>query len=659
MQRIFLKSISQEIVIRGNPKEGHTDVFAYNYYNDNDKRKLGGLFIVGNVKQDATTAEDENTPSIAYITNLVASLAKREYYSRLEISPREAFSATLKKINGVIEEFFKNKALKMNIGIFAIAGEQMLISKIGKFKIILGRPARLSSQTGASEEPRIVDVLNNIDLFNKEQVEEREFSNIVSGKIMPGDKLFAFYPSRLVLAREKFIKANLLKFDDEQFAEKINSIKEIKPDFDCGALYLSLNNHKESTVVKRAKPIIPEKSETTVKLANARSNNPPLISKEGKDDPLIDVEPERRSRRQGIEVPVPTLTSEQNINIETSEEVPRIISSEFSLGKKKSPFLAPLKIIRGLYADSGSYIGNLSGHKLSQNTNFKRKFVVLSLTAGFLIIGIVVAKKFIVINPEQRQLNAVINQTQNNLKLAKTKISQKDFIGARQLLANSLSGIYGVSVTNDKIQKTTSDVYEVLDNIDKAVEVSPSLLEVMPEELGQKITVIATQKEKLGTNEYNITSPVAFDIYENNLYVLTQDNIFKIVDFNQSGKKESLPWLKPSGTLSQSSMIAVDSNVYVMNNSGTLATFYKGEKVSETNTFIVSNSNDALLTSKDSDKLYVINKSLSRVYELDKKSKSLIRTLKIGSSEPFVDAYLHGNSTIIITTKDGRIWEIK
>lgn len=274
--------------------------------------------------------------------------------------------------------------------------------------------------------------------------------------------------------------------------------------------------------------------------------------------------------------------------------------------------------------------------------------------------GVVVVKKFILVDPEQRQLNTVINQTQNNLKLAKTKISQNDFIGARQLLADSLSSIYEVGVINDKTRKTTNDVYEILDNIDKAADVSPSLLETMPDEISQKISVITAQREKLNTNEYNIVSPVAFDIYENNLYVLTPDNIFKVADIGQSAKKEASPWLtKTDASLSQPSTIAVDGNIYVMNHSGTLTTFYKGEKVSEINTFIVSNSNDVLLTSKDSNKLYLVNKSLARIYELDKESKSLIRTIKIGSSEPFVDAYLHGNSAIIITAKDGRIWEIK
>src|SRR3989338_7059429 len=255
MQKIYLKPTAQEIVIKGGPKEGHTDVFTYDYYDDESRRKLGGLYIVGNVKQDDAAADSENGPDIAYVTNLVASLAKREYYSRPDISPKEAFSATLKKINDVVEEFFKNKSLGVNIGIFAIAGEQILISKLGKFKIILGR------------ESRTVDILNNVDLFSKDTIEEKEFSNIVSGKIMSGDKLFAFYPNRMVVAREKTIKADLLKVDADQFIENIRLVKETKPDFNCGALYLSVNHHKEpgrlSTDVKpkridRQSTIMPE-----------------------------------------------------------------------------------------------------------------------------------------------------------------------------------------------------------------------------------------------------------------------------------------------------------------------------------------------------------------------------------------------------------------
>ena len=591
MQKIYLKPTVNEITIKGTSKEGHTDVFAYDYYDDDNKRKLGGLYIVGNVKQD-DAANAENSPDIAYVTNLVASLAKREYYSRPNISPRDAFSATLKKINDVVEEFFKNKSLNVSIGIFAIAGEEIMISKLGKFKIILGRPAR------AGEDSRAVDILNNVDLFSKEQIEEKEFSNIISGKVMAGDKLFAFYPNRMVTAREKAIKSELLRADTGQFIDKINLIKTIKSDFDCGALYLSLNEYKEPR-----------------RLHTERSG--------------ADVE-------HAVDKQEPIPSAESGEFRSANIEVPKIIASEFSLGRKSnllfSSIMAPINMIKGL----------------RRNINLKRKFVILSLVTGVLMISVVLIKMFVITDPEQRQLDVAIDQTQNNLKLALTKISQNDLIGTRRLLAESLSNIYALGITNDITQKTADEIYAVLDDIDKAVDASPTLLESMPEELNKKIAVLNARKN----------SGIALDVYEGNLYILTADNILKIANINNNAQKEPTAWLKSGDLPPQPIMLAVDGNIYVMNDSGTLSLFYKGEKVSDTDTFIVSEAEDVLLASDGSDNLYLVNKTLARIYELDKKTGSLVRTLKVGSSEPFVDAYLTGDSTIIITTKDGRIWKI-
>jgi len=598
MQKIYLKPAVNEIAIEGDSKEGHTDVFSYDYHEDDNKRKLGGLYIIGNVKQDHAaaepefTAEDKNAPDIAYVANLVASLAKREYYSITERSPRDAFSATLKKINDVIEEFFKNKSLKVNIGIFAIAGEDIIISKLGKFKIILGR------------DSRTVDILNNIDLFNKERIEEKEFSNIVSGKVKTGDKLFAFYPNRMLIAREKTIKAELLRADAEQFKEKIKSIRETRPDFDCGALYLSMEEHRESAV-KKIGAAVPKNTPT---------------------DENISVNLAKANIKE-LDKPAP---------LEPALEAPKIRSSEFSLARKSNPLLslitAPAKIARTLYRN---------------NVNLKSKFIILSLVAGAMVIGIVLVKIFVVIDPEQRQLNIVINQSRDNLKLAQTRIAQNDLIGTRQLLAESLSGIYSVGITNDKVQKTIDELYKVLDDIDKAVDISPTLLKLMPEELNQRIAVLNTHKDQ----------GIAIDIYKNNLYILTNDNILKISDIDNNSQAKPSVWLK-SGLPPQPTMLTVDGNVFVMNGSGTISVYYKGAKTSEDNTFLISKTGDTLLTSENSDKLYMVNKTLARIYELDKKSKSLIRTLKIGSSEPIGNAYLYGDGSIIITTKDGRIWEI-
>lgn len=611
MDKIFLKPTSREISIRGKSKEGRTDVFAYDYYNDEDKRKLGGLYMIGNVKQD-NAENTENYPDIAYITNLVASLAKREYYSKPDASPRNAFLTTLKKINDVVEEFFRNKSLKVNIGIFAIAGNDIMISKFGKFKIILGRPAR------AGGESRAIDILNNVDLFNKEQGEDKEFSNIVSGKVAAGDKIFAFFPNRIITAREKTIRADLLKSDTEQFLEKINSVKELKPDFDCGALHISLNHHKESTIVKKPKVATPETPPTgdvSINLAKTDIKELKPVMKE--KDHTSDIIPETP---------------------EPAAEIPKIISSEFSLGKKTNPLMLPVlagvKIAKGL---------------CGRNFNLKSKFIILSFAVGVLAISAILLRIFVITDTEQRRLNLAINQVQNNLNLIQTKINQNDLIGARQMLIDSLSSIYETNIKSDRTQKTADEIYAILDKIDKAVDVSPTLIETMPEELNKRIGIFGAHKD-LG---------IALDIYENNLYILTKDNILKITDIDNNAKKEPSVWLKSGDLPPQPTMLTVDGNIYVMNSSGALTAYNQGKKISDTDTFIVSGEKDTLLTSKDSDKLYVTNKTLARIYELDKKSGSLIKTLKVGSSEPFVEAYLYGDGVIIIITKDGRIWEIK
>jgi hypothetical protein len=626
MEKTFLKPIANEIVIKGNNKEGNTDVFIYDYYDENDeeKRKLGGLYIIGNVKQEKTeNYETEDDLETDYITNLIASIAKREYYSNPNLSPHNAFVATLKKINDVVEEFFKNESLKINMGIFAIAGEKIMISKVGKFKILLSR--KISEQ---NTEKRIIDILNNIDLFSKEQTEEKRFSNIISGKIELGDKLFAFYPNRSLTAREKILKTELLKTKTEEFLEKIHSIKQARTDFDCAAIYISLVEHKVSITnqtkeITPLNPVTSPENSLNVNLAKFgtekenQSNN--LIGKENEQNISSNFLPNSKSLKQ-------------------EQEIPEIRYSEFSLGKKTNPILlsiiTPLKALKRLY---------------TFNTSFKNKIIILSLGFGIIITGVVLIKKFIIIDPEQRQLNIVINQALNNLKIAKTKITQKDLISARQLLAESLASIQSKNSNNDKIKKTTEAIYEILDNIDKIVDLNPTLLETLPEELTNKINILNNYKNQ----------GISLDIYEENLYILTNNNILKIDNINDKKTKEPVVWLK-SGTIPEQAIaLAVDGKIYVINSTGTIYVYYKGEKISEINTFIFSKPGDLILTNKNSDKFYIVNKSLARIYEFDKQSSNLIRTIKIGSSEPFIDAYLYKNNEIIVITKDERFWKIE
>jgi len=590
MEKIFLKPTQTEILIKGSQKEGHLDIFSYDYSSDENKRKLGNLYIIGNIQQDidalkdSTSEERVGASDTTYATNLVASLAKREYYSNPNLSPKEAFSATLKKINDVVDEFFVNKDVKINIGIFALAGENINISKIGKFKILLAR------------DDKTIDILNNIDLFTKERVEEKEFSHVVSGKIAHGDKILAFYPGRLVTVREKTIKESFLKLNTEQFLEKIDAIKEEKAGFAYAALYINLNRIKEPAVAKVAKIIPP----------------PVMISEVTKEEPV------RQNNKQ------PEYVSPE-------PELPRIIRSEFSLGKKENPFAVVLGKIKMF---------------LPKRQNKMVFFVSLGVVV---LIGAWTVKSFFIISPSQRQAANAVSEVQDNVKLAKTKISQNDFLGARKLLLGSIESISSVT-SSKKTEDAKSEIFNLLDNLDQAVESSPTLTETLPKSVSDKAVLLAVQKEKTGA--------ISLDIYEDNLYFIAIDGISKIADV--SGKpKETVQWLKGGTLPPEPLLLAVDGKVYVLNKSGLLTTYYKGEKQGEINTLILPDDSSVLATTNDSQYLYLINKNMGRVYLISKATGTLFKTIKVSSQEAFAEAYLDQDEAIYLVSKDSKIWKVQ
>ncbi|MEK7076571.1 MAG: hypothetical protein AAB941_02835 [Patescibacteria group bacterium] len=576
VEKIFLKPTQTEILIKGSQKEGHLDIFSYDYNSDETKRKLGNLYIVGNIQPSAPTLDgrgsDQSVGDVTYATNLVASLAKREYYSNPDLSPKEAFSAALKKINDVVDEFFVNKDVKVNIGIFALAGENINISKIGKFKIFLAR------------DDKTIDILNNIDLFTKERVEEKEFSHVISGRIAHGDKILAFYPGRLVTVREKAIKESFLKLNTEQFLEKIGAMKEEKANLAYAALYIKLDRVKEPAIVAEEEPV--------------------------KQKPVVLKQPEYAS-------PEP--------------ELPRIIRSEFSLGKKDNPFAVVLEKIKML---------------LPKRQNKMVFFVSLGIVV---LVGAWTIKSFFIVSPNQRQTANAVNEAQNNIKLAKTKISQNNFLDARRLLLGSIVSISSVA-SSKKTEDARDEIFKLLDNLDQAVESSPTLTETLPKSVSDKATLLTAEKTKTGA--------ISLDIYEDNLYFIAVDGISKIADVSTK-PKDAVGWLK-GGTLPlEPLLIAVDGNVYVLNKSGLLTTYYKGEKKNEINTLVLPDDSSVLATTKDSQYLYLINKNMGRIYLLSKASGTLFKTIKVSSQEAFANAYLDQDEAIYFVSKDNKIWKVQ
>ena len=168
--------------------------------------------------------------------------------------------------------------------------------------------------------------------------------------------------------------------------------------------------------------------------------------------------------------------------------------------------------------------------------------------------------------------------------------------------------------------------------------------------MSDKSTLLASEKTKTGA--------ISLDIYEDNLYFIALDGISKIADISNK-PKAAVAWLK-GGTLPPDPLlIAVDGKVYVLNKSGLLTTYYRGEKENEINTLVLPDESSVLATTKDSQYLYLINKNIGRIYLISKATGTLFKTIKVSSQEAFVEAYLDQDEAIYLVSKDNKIWKVQ
>ena len=644
MDKITIKPMSKEVVLRGKPEDGHSDVFSYNY-EGNATNGLGSLFIVGHV-QPAT----EDT---SYMVNLVASLAKREYYAQETLAPKEAFSKSLKKINEVLQEFFKNKDALINIGIFAIARENIFISRLGKFKIILARNGQ------------DIDILNNIKLFDKEHIQEKEFSNIISGKIAPKDKIFAFYPTKSITARERSIKASLIALESDNFINKIQSIRQDSDSFYCAGVHITINKHQEPAIIKSPQPHELKKA-MTPPLQEPKMKTRLVSTFPPEPEPSELWEADKRKQKgptpndtsliknKDTKTPaaaflMPQGQAEEQVgpNKELAPNTPLIIPSEFSSAKKDNIFDKMISLFKIFKKER--FAGRIRSP--ASPVNIKKQITYILPALVLLTIGGWAVKSFILLSPQEKELKRITKQAWENLKLAEEKVTANDLASARNLLLSSLI-TYSLPGVND-------DFSLLLDKIDNAVSASLSTVEKLPEEISAKATILSSEKEKTDSGKYELTSAVlGFDIYQDNLYMLTVDKIYKVADAVK-GSAKAVSWLEENTSLAlEPLLIAVDGNVYVMIKAGPVIRYFKGQETKRFNTSITP-ENSLLITAKDLPNLYLVNKKLGRIYLIDKESGLIAKVIKIGNSEPLSNAYIDSSGTLYIVSDDNKIWKVE
>lgn len=594
MEKITLKPLARELLFKSEEPNTHCDVLTYTGANGSE-RTLGSLYAVGYTKY----GEDED---LGYVLSLVSSLAKREYYSEASIrggDPKKAFESTLKKLNEVLEDFFKNKSLTLNIGLAAIAGDQLLLSKLGKFKV------------GLARNGEYIDVLNNLMLFQKSDEGETQFSNIVSGKLYPGDKLFAYYPTRPITSRERNLQGVLLKETQQQFADKIALLASTAPNFACCGVHISLEQIKEIPIQAPA-PAWPV----------------------------------------GGPAPVAVPAAELTPTVK-----PAVVSAELSVAKKPTSVSS---IARA--ASTLRYLNRLPIHKRF------RGFIVIALliVVPLFVIALVRA------SGSSSEIKTAYRAATENLKLAQAKLAQNDSKEARALLTAALANIS--SYQDTKIIEVRGALESALDGVDHASSVAPMSVRNLTEEetaLAAANMLLATNAAKqsvwynrselltVDTKSYKLKDPAtAIDatLYEGNLYVLSANHIYKYAGALQ-GNVKRIEWGSESSDALQS--IAADGNIYALMPQGTVTTYFKGERKGQIETSLPIDAASRIYAFENDPKLVITNPALKRAYVIDKTSGAILVSYKLDSIGQLKDAALDSDGVLWLLSADYKLWQLK
>lgn len=655
MEKIILKPVVQELLHKNNEPSVHFDAFAYQG-SSNQEKNLGTLLITGHIKYS-----DED---LSYIVSLISSLARREYYSEESIheqNPKSAFSRTLKKLNEVLEEFFKNKNFKLSIGLAAIAGDNIFISRLGRFKITLAR------------RDQLIDILNNIELFSKDTDGEKQFSNIISGKLQANDKLFACFPTRSLTAREKQLNAVFLKENQTEFVQKVAQLAANVSSFSCCGIHVAMEQIKEIPV------------QTMPKDSTPRTVPPPSE---------VMVKP---TKNAGEKPGGPAEESAESANQETSadiEEQPRIIPAELSVTKRNNIF--------SQFTAQFKKLGSLN----RLNGRAKARIFIL-------IIAIVVAASLASIilratSGQNSQIKNTIKLARGNLNLAESRLNQQNIREARSFLQAALANISGLPA--GKVEDIKKEIYKTLDNLNHVSEGRATVLADLTNQTVKNLTLITGSdsgptvandegnlvfvgrdntnfklnlKPKFLFNsksyvvglensgklevlnskskKINYSSLKSFlvvsdaSLYEDNLYLISESKIYKYADVTTSGVKRT-EWSKetPSDKLIS---LAVDGNVYALTDQGKLIKYFKGKKAGEFDLQLTPGQNSKLLTNKDGAFIYLVDKTNRIVYVFEKSSGALKTTYHLDNIDQLQDAFVSKTGTIWLLGAD-KVWQL-
>jgi hypothetical protein len=278
----------QALEFHFNPKDKKSisiDSFVFEPENESEKR-LGGLYLAGKVSN--------SMPQEKNLLEELSETIKKEYYYDLQKSPESSLKQSIKKANEFLDRQTKKGLVgwigNLDFALMSIFPLKINISEeetepilginfvqTGKIKILLIR------------EKEILDISQDVRNDELKAYPSKTFENIVSGKLIPGDKIIITNKNIYEYFKEKDLIRSFIKSKDKKAINEVFKSKR-KELLEFSGFCLFLMTDKEIKEKKKIKvfpsfslkkffPKTPSLPKLNFKLPSIKKESLPRINK--------------------------------------------------------------------------------------------------------------------------------------------------------------------------------------------------------------------------------------------------------------------------------------------------------------------------------------------------------------------------------------------
>ncbi|MCK5122834.1 MAG: hypothetical protein KAQ87_01655 [Candidatus Pacebacteria bacterium] len=219
----------REIVFCNEEENSFCDIFVYEPENV-DEQNLGNLYIVGEIVNFSESS--------SYLVNLLASIIKKEFYSKPKRSTMESLEAGLHKANSTLSNLAEQGNVdwigNLNMICGAYKKNELYFSQVGNVKTLLVR------------DNQITDIGKNTVKEEKPHP-FKTFANIASGEIEKNDLILLATPEFFNIFSLEKIRQLSSSLDTNKLAETIqNTIEQEGNITTVGLLIMKIGNEKQT-----------------------------------------------------------------------------------------------------------------------------------------------------------------------------------------------------------------------------------------------------------------------------------------------------------------------------------------------------------------------------------------------------------------------------